>query len=152
MITNHTPLLIDLVKSSEGCRLIAYQDTASIWTIGFGATFYQDSTKVKQGDIITQIQADNLLDFHLHNFDLQVSQCVTSQINQNQHDALTDFAYNCGIGNLKASTLLKKVNANPNDITIKDEFSKWVYDAKKNKLPGLITRRAKESELYFKVD
>lgn len=150
MITNHTQQLIDLVKTSEGCKLTAYKDTASVWTIGFGATFYQDGTKVKQSDTITQIQADNLLDFHLHSFDLQVSQCVTSQINQNQHDALTDFAYNCGIGNLKASTLLKKVNSNPNDETIKDEFNKWIYDSKKNKLPGLIIRREKESELYFK--
>ncbi len=36
-------------------------------------------------------------------------------INQNQFDALVSFCYNVGAGSLKKSTLLKKVNADPND-------------------------------------
>jgi lysozyme len=55
-----------------------------------------------------------------------------------------------GNGNLKSSTLLKKVNINPNDPTIKDEFMKWVKAGGKT-LPGLVRRRTAESQLYFKV-
>jgi len=49
---------------------------------------------------------------------------------------------------LKASTLLKKVNLNPNDPTIKDEFMKWNKAAGKV-LAGLTRRREAEANLYF---
>jgi lysozyme len=149
-IKTHSQSLIDLVKSSEGCELSAYKDTNGIPTIGYGATYYKDGSKVKIGDTITQEQAENLLNYHLTVYDKHVTDVVTSNINQNQYNALVDFCYNCGMGNLDSSTLLKKVDANPMDPTIVIEFNKWVYDQKKNKLPGLITRRAKEASLYFK--
>ena len=63
--------------------------------------------------------------------------------------AIVSFTYNVGIGNLKSSTLLKKVNANPNDQSISLEFKKWVKSAGKV-LPGLVRRRESESDLYFK--
>ena len=75
------------------------------------------------------------------------SYCVDT-INQNQFDALCSFAYNCGVGNLKSSTLLKKVNKNPNDPTIKDEFLKWNKGGGKV-LTGLTKRRIEEAQLYF---
>jgi lysozyme len=46
------------------------------------------------------------------------------------------------------STLLKKVNANPNDPTIKDEFMRWVGKDPKT-INGLRNRRQAEAELYF---
>jgi lysozyme len=58
------------------------------------------------------------------------------------------FAFNCGLGNLRASTLLRKVNANPNDPTIAAEFAKW-DKANKKVLRGLSIRRKAESDLYF---
>ena len=67
---------------------------------------------------------------------------------QNQFDALVSFAYNLGNGALKGSTLLKKVNANPNDIAIKKEFLKWV-NAGGKRLQGLVNRRTEEANLYF---
>jgi lysozyme len=75
------------------------------------------------------------------------SYCVDT-INQYQFDALCSFAYNCGVGNLKSSTLLKKVNKNPNDPTIKDEFLKWNKGGGKV-LSGLTKRRIEEAQLYF---
>jgi len=53
-----------------------------------------------------------------------------------------------GAGALKKSTLLKKVNANPNDSLIKLEFLKWNKSGGKI-LNGLTLRRQAESELYF---
>lgn len=75
---------------------------------------------------------------------------VTSKITQNQFNALVSFAYNLGLGSLRGSTLLKKVNINQNDITIKDEFMKWIFAGKKQ-LKGLILRRTEESNIYYKV-
>jgi lysozyme len=76
------------------------------------------------------------------------SYCVDS-ITQNEFDALVSFAYNLGPANLKASTLLKKVNANPNDESIRLEFMKWVKAGGKT-LKGLVRRREAEADLYFK--
>jgi lysozyme len=73
---------------------------------------------------------------------------VKSSVTPNQFAALTSFAYNAGIGNLKSSTLLKKVNANHNDPSIALEFAKWDKAGGKV-LAGLTKRRASESKLYF---
>ena len=62
--------------------------------------------------------------------------------------ALVSFAYNLGQNALKNSTLLKKVNANPNDPAIRAEFNKWV-NAGGKKLAGLVARRKAEADLYF---
>jgi lysozyme len=79
-----------------------------------------------------------------------VSQSVTSDINQNQFNALVSFAYNVGVANFKKSTLLKLVNANPNDPNIKNEFMKW-KKANGVVLNGLIKRRNDESNYYFSI-
>lgn len=134
---------INLIKSFEGCRLTAYKDAIAVWTIGFGHT-----ANVRQGDRITQDQADNLLEQDLKKYSDAVNDVVKVPINQYQHDALTSFCYNCGIGNLKNSTLLKKVN-------VKDfagaaaEFTKW-NKAGGKVLKGLVTRRAAEKALFLK--
>lgn len=145
VITNK---LKELVKVFEGCKLSAYKCPAGIWTIGYGNTAYENGKAVKEGDKITLERAEQLLEIILIKFIQQVGEVVKSEINQNQKDALTDFAYNCGVGNLKSSTLLKKVNKNPKDPTIKDEFLKWNKSNGKV-LNGLTKRRQAESNLYF---
>jgi lysozyme len=97
---------------------------------------------------INESQATDLLKSMLDSFEKYVDSYSRDDINQNQFDALVSFAYNLGPANLKASTLLKKVNANPNDPTIKDEFLKWTK-AGGQTLPGLVRRRQAEAELYF---
>ena len=47
---------LNLIKECEGCRLTAYKDAVGVWTIGYGHT-----TNVRQGDKITQAEADALL-------------------------------------------------------------------------------------------
>lgn len=140
---------LNLIKKFEGCKLKAYLCPAKKWTIGWGATYYKDGSKVKEGDIITQDEADELLMWMMENeYESFVKKTVTSEINPYQSDALSSFAYNCGTGNLKRSTLLKKVNANPNDPAIANEFAKW---NKSNGvvLTGLTRRRKAETTLYF---
>ena len=139
---------IQLVKSFEGCFLNAYLCPAKVWTIGYGNTKYQNGTAVKQGDKITQEQAEALLSDILAEFSKDVSKLIKVELNDNQFSALVSFAFNLGVGALSKSTLLKKVNANPNDKTIESEFMKWVSAGGK-KLNGLVRRRTAESKLYF---
>ena len=140
--------LKELVKHFEGCKLTSYVCSAGHNTIGYGNTFYENGVKVKPGDKITQQRAEELLDVILIKFVQQTNEVIKSSVNQNQRDALTDFAYNCGLGNLKSSTLLKKVNADPNDKTIRDEFMRWNKGGGKV-LNGLTRRREAEANLYF---
>ena len=135
---------LNAIKRYEGCRLTAYQDVKGVWTIGYGHT-----GDVFYGETITQAEADALFRNDIQKFVKGVNSLLGStRVNQNQFDALVSFAYNCGLTALKNSTLLRKVKANPNDPTIKDEFKKWVYSGGKY-IQGLANRRSSESELYF---
>jgi lysozyme len=139
---------IDLMHQFEGCKLTAYLCPANKWTIGFGNTFYEDGRSVKQGDVISQERADKLFSMIAEDFAIRVRSLLKVTLNENQFSALVSFAYNAGIGNLKASTLLKKVNVNPNDPTINDEFMKWISKGTSFER-GLRRRREAESKLYF---
>tara|TARA_R110000822_G_scaffold57267_3_gene144162 strand:- start:1316 stop:1786 length:471 start_codon:yes stop_codon:yes gene_type:complete len=148
---------IKLLHDFENCVLTAYLCPASVWTIGWGNTYYADGSKVKQGDKITQQMADRLFDVILKRFELDVISLLKVKVNENQFSALVCFAYNVGSDidadtiaeGLGDSTLLKKVNKNPNDPTIAAEFAKW-KNAGGKPSNGLIRRRKAESDLYFK--
>lgn len=141
---------IDLIKKFEGFSSKPYLCPAKICTIGYGATFYPDGKKVTMTDkIITESEGVDLLKHMLVKFEQYVDSYCIDTISQNQFDALVSFCYNVGPANLKASTLLKKVNVNPNDETIRAEFMKWTKAGGKT-LKGLVTRRQAEADLYFK--
>jgi len=139
----------DLIKSFEGCKLKAYQCSAKKWTIGYGNTFFEDGTPVVAGNAISQQNAEDMFELIANEFAAKVAKLVTSNVTDNQFGALVSFAYNCGIANLQKSTLLKKVNANHNDPSIRSEFLKW-NKAGGKVLAGLTRRREAESNLYFK--
>jgi len=141
---------IEMIKTFEGFRSAPYKCSAGVPTIGYGATFYPGGKKVTMTDpSITEEKAVELLANMLVSFEKYVDSYCRDDINQNQFDALVSFAYNLGPSNLKSSTLLKKVNANPEDETITAEFMKWVKAGGKT-LKGLVRRREAESQLYFK--
>lgn len=133
---------INLIKSFEGCRLKAYQDSVGVWTIGYGHT-----SGVYSGMTITEEQAEAFLKADLGTSERAVNRLVTYIINQNQFDALVSFTFNLGSGNLAESTLLKKLNKG--DITgAANEFDKWIY-AGGEVLKGLVRRRAAEKEMFL---
>lgn len=144
---------VDLIAEFEGCILHPYPDPATNAepiTIGYGTTYYEDSTKVKLSDnSITIERAKELLLNNLVNYERAVSKFTRHDLTQNQFDALVSFCYNVGQNALKNSTLLRLVNANPNNPSIKQEFLKWNKAAGKV-MKGLTKRRNAEAELYFK--
>ena len=139
----------DLIKSFEGLSLKPYKCSAGVATIGYGNTYYENNVKVQMSDpVITKKRAEDLLKISADRYASKVDNLVHKPITQNQFNALVSFAYNVGSGALASSTLLKKVNFNPNDAMIAKEFLKW-NKAKGVTLAGLTTRRIKESALYF---
>jgi lysozyme len=140
----------DFITKHEGLRLEAYLCPAKVWTIGYGQTFYPGGKRVQNGDLITIEEANDMFKKVLANFEQNVYNLTRDDISQNQFNALASFAYNIGIGALRGSTLLKKVNKDPNDPAIKDEFMKWVNGGG-GILAGLVKRRREEAKLYFTV-
>jgi lysozyme len=133
---------IDLVKLSEGCKLTSYQDSVGVWTIGFGST----GADVVQEMTITEEQAVDRLKHDLQHAEKMVKTFVTVELTQHQYDALVDFCFNCGAGNLQHSTLLKLINQG-NFEAAHHEFEKWNI-AGGRVLAGLTTRRLNEEKLF----
>jgi len=130
-----------LVKSFETCRLVAYQDGAGVWTIGWGHTL-----NVQEGDTCVQEMADMWLQIELESAGAYVNRLVVVDLTQGQFDALSSFCYNEGVGRLRSSTLLRLVNQGRFD-EAGNEFGKWVYaDGQVEK--GLVRRRAAERQLF----
>ncbi len=139
---------IAIIRKYEGLRLQAYICPSGLATIGFGATFFENGTRVKLGDKITRDRADQLLFFQVKLFADEVRRTVKSNINENQLGALVSFCFNVGGAAFGKSTLAKKVNANPSDSTIRNEFMRWTRGGGKV-LPGLVKRREEEANLYY---
>ena len=127
---------LNLIKSFEGCKLTAYQDAVGVWTIGWGHT-----SGVKQGQKITQAQADEYLKKDLAKFEKAVEKINSIGLNENQFSALVSFAYNCGTGNLN-KLCIGRTKAEIGSKML--EYNK----AKGKVLAGLTRRRKAENKLY----
>lgn len=139
----------DLIIQFEAIALKPYYCPSHVATISVGCTYYEDGTRVKITDKeITKERAIQLFRNILKNYEKDVDAMTVDTISQHQFNALVSFAYNCGSVALKKSTLLKKVNANPNDPSIADEFRKYVFGGGR-KLSGLVKRREAEVKEYF---
>lgn len=139
---------IDLIKTWEGLSLKPYKCPADIPTIGYGATFYEDGTKVTMQDPnITEARAEELLIKHIETFAREVENLIKVNLTDNQFAALVSFTYNLGARNLKTSTLLKKLNSG-DYAGAANEFEKW-NKAGGKVLSGLIRRRQAEKALFL---
>jgi len=141
----------NIICEFEGFSSKPYLCPAKLATIGYGNTFYSDGKKVTLLDKeITKLEAFEMFKEIADKFAKRVSSCVKSPLNQNQFNSLVSFAYNVGVANFMNSTLLKKVNTNHNDLSIKDEFLRWDKVGTK-KLNGLTKRRIYEADNYFNI-
>lgn len=127
---------IDLIKSFEGCSLVAYKCPANVWTIGYGHT-----QGVTEGMSISQKQADEYLKADLAKYEKYVED-TKLPLNENQFSALVSFTYNCGNGNLK------KLIANRTLAEIAEAILLY-RKANGVVLNGLVRRREAERELFL---
>lgn len=139
-----------IIKKHEGLRLSSYLCPAGVPTIGYGSTRHPDGRKVLLGEKLnSEKEATQLLLATLQTYEAAINRHLPN-LNQCQFDALVSFTYNVGTGAFIKSTLLKKAKVNPADPSILDEFQKWVRGGGKV-LPGLVTRRREEANLYFSL-
>lgn len=137
----------ELCRRFEGLYLTAYLCPAGVPTIGYGATYYQDGTRVRLTDPpLTRVRAEALLLWHVRTKYLpSVLHLCPGVVDPSRLAALIDFTFNLGAGNLSSSTLRKRVNAGRwGDVPT--ELLKW-NKAGGRVLRGLTIRRQAEAAL-----
>lgn len=134
---------LQLIERSEGFSSNEYNDVAGIPTIGYGHRILPGES-FPNG--ITQAQAEAILANDVRTAEAAVQRLVTAPLTQGQYDALVDFTYNLGSGNLASSTLLKDLNAGNYDAAA-NQILLWDHAGGKVQ-PGLQARRQAEFDLF----
>ena len=146
---------INLIKRHEVLVTHSYLCPANKLTVGYGHC----GEDVKQGMVITEKEAEQLLKKDLRKFESKLNYSLEHDnvnLNQNQFDACISFIFNLGFSAFIFSTLYKKLKAG-DYAGASNEFPKWIYITKtdpktgerfKVKLKGLETRRKAEQELF----
>ena len=138
-----------LMRRFEGLYLMPYLCSAGVPTIGYGATYYEDGTRVTLFDAaITKERAEALLVWMVRTVYLpQVMRLCPGINNPNRLAALIDFTFNLGGSALKNSSLRRKVNAGMWS-AVPTELRKWVMAAGR-RLRGLVIRREADAALTW---
>jgi len=161
----------DLIKHYESLHdgdlsqigLQPKMDCLGIWTEGWGAAIYDSENRIVKGaankskayefsKIKTEAQAEADLIAKVSRIESAVRSYFNPKVffTDNEVSAITCFSYNCGLGALKGSTLLRKLNMG--DRGRIDEILNWDKGQDANgkmiQLPGLTARRKSEKYLF----
>jgi lysozyme len=113
---------------------------AGVWTCGWGST----GPDVFPGRPWTQEYANARLEMDAAKF-AKGTVLLCPALGGERLCAIADFAYNLGLGALKASTLRRKLNACDYEAA-RRELGRWVRGGGRV-LPGLVLRRHAEAAL-----
>ena len=132
----------DVTIPSEGVRTSVYLDPVGLPTICVGRM----DRSLRQGQSFTLEQCMGMLaeDWKKHQAQLD-SVVHVNYASEWQKEALTDFTFNVGIGNVRSSTLIRLLNENKHTEACR-QLTRWVKGKVKGKmvtLKGLVTRRDK---------
>jgi len=160
---------IDLIKHFESLNdgdlskigLQPKKDCSGYYTVGWGhclikpdgtycLTISDIENYFPQYLTIDESYAEKLLQSDLVRFENNITS-LQLNINQNQFDSLVSICLNIGFGNLRTSTLIKRIRQIVNNPSIADCFAMW-NKSKGVILKGLILRREAEAQLYYAQD
>lgn len=137
---------LEFIKQHEGCRLTAYQDSAGVWTIGYGAT----GPDIVKGVVWTQETADARLATDISKTEFDLSGLLARRgvaLSYKSTAALISFVFNLGLGTLAKSTLMRCIQQKdwPNIV------QQWIrFDhAGGHDVRGLMIRRLEEAALFL---
>lgn len=128
------------IKKWEGYRDKAYLCPAGVWTIGYGHT-----AGVKEGDVITDSEADQLLIADIEATKNELARFINVPVSEGMFIALTSLAFNLGAANVprKCPRLMRALNARDYEAAAK-EFLDVTGGG-----PGLVGRRRQEAALFM---
>lgn len=129
------------IAKHEGLVLGTYLDPVGILTSCYGHV----DKSLRLGQKFTEDQCLEQLAKDLSKHNSELMRRVKVPLSEQEHAAYLSFVYNVGGGNLRSSTLLRKLNSGDRVGACK-ELTRWVY-ARGIKLRGLVKRREQEKEL-----
>ena len=142
------------IKSHEGIELVAYKLGDGKITVGYGHAEPIHKSKFKNGQRISQEQADLLFKKDLTKaadgvrriFNEWKSKGIDRKLTQDQFDALVSMAFNMGISALRQTDLIQQIKAGN-----LEKAGELIKTTKINDdtFPGLRDRREKESEMFM---
>lgn len=130
---------IKFIQELEGLRLKAYKDSAGIWTIGYGHI-----KDVYQGMTCTKEQADQWFREDEEDHSWPVGKYITTDLTQNQYDALVSFTFNCGAG------AMQRLSSDINTRNFSRAMARLLTWRKAGGkvVAGLVRRRQLEKDLF----
>ena len=140
MYTINITKAITLIKKYEGFSAKAYRCPAGVLTIAYGHT-----SGVKEGDTVTQAQAESLLYGDIAPIYIKVASYDSIyHWNENEFCALISFGYNLGVNSIDQLT----AQGTRSKVEIADAMLKY-NKANGKILDGLINRRHEERALFI---
>ena len=145
---------LKLIQEFESFVSTPYQDSARVWTIGYGSTYYPNGKPVTGRDKpITREYAETIQrnviskDFEPVINELLKKEIASGFITQNMYDAIISLTYNIGVNGFKRSSVLRLLKQGDKR-NAGDAFLLWNMAGGKV-LKGLVNRRKKERELFL---
>ena len=141
----------ELIKLFEGFKNKVYKCPAGLNTIGYGHVIVGEASLnrfLKTG--ITEEEATCLLRGDISIAEEAVERLITTQLNQNQFDAMVSLIFNIGATKFRGSKGHKALNLNGFELAKIEMFDKdkgWVR-ANGKILKGLVNRRQAELKLF----
>lgn len=151
MVTmNYVPddSVVDFIRQHEGERLEVYADPVGLLTAGVGHLLTEEELKTfKLGDKITEEQSRKWLREDMQKA-IDCVKAVKAPLTRSQAAALVSFVFNVGTGAFNRSSLKRLLEQGKFSLAAQ-EFKRW-SKAKGKVLPGLVTRRDAERQLFLK--
>ena len=145
---------LKLIQEFESFVNAPYLDSARVWTIGYGSTYYPNGKPVTGRDKpITREYAETIQrhviskDFEPVINELLEKEIVSGFVNQNMYDAIVSLTYNIGTSGFKRSSVLKLLKQG-DKFNAGNAFLLWNMAGGKV-LRGLVRRREKERKLFL---
>jgi GH24 family phage-related lysozyme (muramidase) len=120
------------------------------YAIGYGNHYYEDGSPVEAEDNpITKAEGDHLLAFTLNQVSSSVQSLLQVDVTDSMLAALTDLAYNWGVGNFQQSKLLGLINQGADQDRIIAQWQATATTSGGVSNSDLIRRRVLEAELAY---
>jgi lysozyme len=142
-----------LVCGFESFRAAPYQDTAGIWTIGYGSTRIAGQPVTADTPPVTEPQARALMLDELAPLVKSVKALGPEDASVNEVAACSSLAYNIGLTAFRGSTLRTRWYEEDPEMAA-EHFLDWIFDHDRLthqlvEVPGLKNRRLKEQAVFL---
>lgn len=157
-ITTVSSKLLLFLEGFESFESRAYLCPAGVPTIGFGTTFYFDTKKFVTLDDkpISLDEARRLKLGHINAvFAPLADKLCRDDLKQNEFDGVVSFLYNAGAtykdknGKIQYFNIFKHINDKMASPELRKYWETLAITGNGKKLPGLIRRRKRESEIFI---